>query len=184
MTTPAPGAARAERPGDHAAPGNPALIVVSGEPASGKTTLAHTLAARLGCPVICRDEIRTGIARAGTPDDRYLHTLDTFFAVLRTLTAAGVSTVAEAAFQGHVWRPRLNTLDADVRVIHCTVPSGVIRERLATRALRDAAHDDLARLAVPPAGPWEPLGLAVPTLEVSTDGDYSPTLPDIERFCA
>ncbi|WP_433685874.1 zeta toxin family protein [Nocardia sp. CA-119907] len=32
----------------------PTLVVVSGSPGAGKTTLAHALATRVGCPAICR----------------------------------------------------------------------------------------------------------------------------------
>jgi tRNA A37 N6-isopentenylltransferase MiaA len=39
----------------------PTLIVVSGPSAAGKTTLAHRLARRIGCPAICRDEIKEGM---------------------------------------------------------------------------------------------------------------------------
>jgi cytidylate kinase len=39
----------------------PALIVVSGPPGAGKTTLAHQLAQAVGCPAVCRDEIKGGI---------------------------------------------------------------------------------------------------------------------------
>jgi predicted kinase len=42
----------------------PTLIVVSGPPGSGKTTLAHKLAAALGCSAISRDEIKQGMAHA------------------------------------------------------------------------------------------------------------------------
>lgn len=40
---------------------NPRLIIVSGPPASGKTTLAHRLAESVGAPAICRDEIKEGM---------------------------------------------------------------------------------------------------------------------------
>jgi adenylate kinase family enzyme len=41
--------------------GIPTLIIVSGPGGSGKTTLAHQLAATLGCPALCRDEIKEGM---------------------------------------------------------------------------------------------------------------------------
>src|SRR5437667_2247269 len=51
----------------------PLLIVVTGRPGAGKTTLAHALAREVRCPAICRDEIKEGfvnmIGRIGTPDD-------------------------------------------------------------------------------------------------------------------
>ncbi len=48
----------------------PRLIVVSGPPASGNTTLAHAVARAVPCPAICRDEIKEGLAHgtdAGPP---------------------------------------------------------------------------------------------------------------------
>jgi hypothetical protein len=91
----------------------PTLVIVSGPPGSGKTTLAHKLAAALGCPAISRDEIKQGMAHAvpgfapAPGDELTQRTLPVFFAVLDLLLRAGVTTVAEAAFQDHVWRPRL-----------------------------------------------------------------------------
>jgi adenylate kinase family enzyme len=39
-------------------------MIVSGPAGSGKTTLAHRLAAVIGCPALCRDELKEGMAAA------------------------------------------------------------------------------------------------------------------------
>jgi predicted kinase len=48
----------------------PVLAVVSGPMGSGKTTLAHRLARAVGCPAICRDEIKEGMVHAGSGEQR------------------------------------------------------------------------------------------------------------------
>jgi hypothetical protein len=66
----------------------------------------------IGCPAICRDEIKEGMVHAtpgsfvpGPGDDLTARTLPVFFGVLEMLLRAGVTTVAEAAFQDRIWRP-------------------------------------------------------------------------------
>ena len=44
--------------------GTPTLVVVSGPPRTGKTTLAHMIARAVPCPAVCRDEIKEGMVHA------------------------------------------------------------------------------------------------------------------------
>jgi predicted kinase len=165
---------------------------VSGPPGAGKTTLAHALGRALPCPTICRDEIKEGMAHATpayapTPGDALARrTYTTFFTVLALLVDAGVSVVAEAAFQDRLWRAGLEPLldRATVRLVHCSVDPAVARARHADRLRQDpasrAAHDDVQ--VTPGSRRFEALSLPVPTLWVETADGYAPSLPDIVAF--
>jgi predicted kinase len=159
------------------------LIVVSGPPGSGKSTLAHLLGSSLGLPVISRDEIRDGVVHAGTPDPDMLHTYRVFATTVTALAAAGVTTIAEAAFQDNLWRPILAPLLAQVpmRVIRCRVAAATARTRIAARPEAGrAAHrgDPVA------ADAWLPISLDIPTLTVDATGGYAPTEAEIVAFTA
>lgn len=163
----------------------PTLVVVSGPAGSGKTTLAHALAEVIGCPAICRDEIKEGMAHA-TPgfvaepgDELTLRTLPVFFEVLRVLLTAGVTTVAEAAFQDHVWRPGLEPLAvlAELRLVHCAVDPALAEARARRRGVRPAHPDALHRGA-----PFARVSLDVPSIEVDTTDGYRPGLEKLAGF--
>ncbi|MCX5589610.1 AAA family ATPase [Streptomyces erythrochromogenes] len=176
----------------------PTLVVVSGPPATGKTTLAHALSQQLGCPAIIRDEIKQGMVmstrnhRTASDDPLNIPTLDVFFKTITVLVQAGVTLIAEAAFQDRLWRPGLEPLLdlADLRIIRCVTPTLTITERITERARTDshrAAHGDEALLADMEAGTYDPeqfktISLDVPTLIVDTSDGYTPGTPEIEAF--
>jgi predicted kinase len=174
----------------------PALIVVSGPPGTGKTTLAHQIARGVGCPAVCRDEIKEGMAHAspgfepGPADELSLRTLPLFFSVLEMLLLAGVTTVAEAAFQDRLWRPSLTPLAglARLRVVHCAADPETAFARVTAR------RADGTRRAHPDPGPdgkagylrlaagFERLRIDAPSIEVDTTSGYRPGLDAVIAF--
>lgn len=175
----------------------PTLVVVSGPVGSGKTTLAHKIARAVGCPAVCRDEIREGMVHtagefAASPGDELtMRTLPVFFGVLHLLLRAGVTTVAEAAFQDRVWRPGLAALHdvAQIRIVDCTVPAEVAFQRSQRRAAgnpvrrahADPSAGDAARSARRHRA-FDRVSVDAPWIEVDTADGYRPGFGDILAF--
>lgn len=170
----------------------PVLIVVSGQAGSGKTTLAHRLAESIGCPAICRDEIKEGMVhahgpgfRAETSDPLTARTYPLFFDLLGTLLGSGVTTVAEAAFQHRLWDRGLTPLRqlAPIRVVRCAADGQVMlqrrRRRLADVATRSAHADNEWPELMPD---WDAIHIDTPTLDVDTTDGYDPAFDEIIAF--
>lgn len=176
--------------------GRPTLVVVSGPPGSGKTTIAHRLARAIGCPAVCRDEIKEGMVHAhpdfeqGWPGDPLTRrTYTVFFDIASLLIRSQVTVVAEAAFQHELWARGLDEIGdlADIRIIQCHVDPAVAH----VRRLRRDTEDPLRRAH---AGRGESLNLddtlrryesfqrlsyAAPAIDVDTTDGYSPDLSEI-----
>lgn len=172
----------------------PTLIVVSGPPGAGKTTLAHAVATALRCPAICRDEIKEGMAHAtpgftpGPGDELTKRTLSTFFGVLELLLKAQVTTVAEAAFQHRVWQPGLQPLQqlAQLRIVQCSVDPDMALQRTLRRTQENPvrqAHADPRRGTTRTGhNEFDPISLEAPSIQVDTTDGYAPDLNTIVAF--
>jgi predicted kinase len=174
----------------------PTLVIVGGPPGAGKTTLAHRLAFVIGCPVVSRDQIKEGMAHVtpgftpGPGDELTRRTFPVFFGVLELLLRAGVTTVAEAAFQDPAWRTGLEPLRgrAQFRVVHCTVAADLAYARKRRRREENPgsrAHPDPDPDAAAHAlrhSAFTRLSLDAPWIEVDTSSGYEPGLGEIVSF--
>jgi predicted kinase len=169
----------------------PTLVIVSGPAGAGKTTLAHRLAARIGCPALCRDEIKEGMVATmpgfvpGPSDPLTMRSYDLFFAAIRLFLEHGVTHVAEAAFQHANWKRGLEPLLplALLRIVRCQVPPEIAHARADQRRHQQptrAAHDDTGHFSV--ERPFEQIRLDAPTLDVDTTNGYIPSLDAIAAF--
>ena len=179
-------------------PDRPLLVVVSGAPGSGKTTLATRLSEELGLTLLAKDHIKEALADAvGHPDDvagsqrlgraAYAAT----FTLAAESLAAGRGVVLESNFRRGASEPEIAALGTggDARLVHCAAPPDVVVRRYQSRFAageRHAVHLDSERregltedLAT---GLFEPIELGCPTLVVDTTSGYRPSLEVILAF--
>lgn len=126
------------------------LVIVSGPPGSGKTTLGHMIARRFGLPFISKDGIKEPLGEAlGVGDLAWSRKLGVasftvLYAVCETLLEAGVSHVIEGNFRPEFssdrFRGIISRYGCEPFEILCGADPGVLLERYRLREERGERH--------------------------------------------
>lgn len=163
------------------------IVVVTGPPASGKSTLAERIAGELSLPLIAKDVIKETLFDAFGSRDREWSswlgraTYPLIFRFLEIQLAARKPAVVEATFgpeaANEEFRSVMTRHPFTALQIFCFAPSEVLYERYARRASeRHPGHVDVEILdelkAQLEENRWRPLDLGGETVRVDTT-DFS-----------
>jgi predicted kinase len=145
------------------------LVVVSGLPGAGKTTLAVPLAAALDVPLLAKDTVKEALFDSlGTGDRAWSRRLGAAsMAVVFALAAVAPRAVLESFWRRPQALERLRALDRPLVEVHCGCPAELARARYRARERHpghDGVGDDEIVGWVADAGPLGP----GPVLEVDT----------------
>jgi predicted kinase len=150
------------------------FVVVTGPPASGKSTLAPALARELGLPLVAKDTIKDALMSVlPVPDVDASRQLGT--AAVAAMFAVAAESPRGAVIESNLYRSRavadLRRLPGPVVEVFCRVEREIALRRYQARAAsRHAGHFDSIRsadelwndeVAEPVAGGW-------PLIEVDT----------------
>jgi predicted kinase len=118
------------------------VVVVTGIPASGKTTLATVLGARLGWPLMSKDVVKEALFDAlGTGDLQWSQRLGRAgHVVMYSLAATMPRVILEAHFQRGVAEPELLALNRRIVQIYCRCPVDLAADRYRRRIEDPARH--------------------------------------------
>ena len=172
------------------------LIVVTGSPASGKTTLATTIQRELGYSLLRRDALKEilmdGLGAADRAESQRLGGVSwsLLWAMLDQL-AGRAPIIVESNFSRGRDETSIAPLMDKARsiVLHCQTDASSIQRRIAARKGSTDRHpghfDDIAWPELEQRlrdGDYGPLELPCPTLQIDTTDGLDPDLPTIIEF--
>ena len=177
----------------------PILIVVTGQPGAGKTTLAERLSREWYLPLVSRDRIKEGIVHTlnksheELTEDANLIATNAFFDTVGFMLDRGVSWVAEAAFQHRLWSERLPALaqKARIHMVICRLDPDMALDRFLKRGMEDPSRirfhgDKGVRMykqgIMPEPGTYEEPRLDAPTYRIDTTEGYTPSLEELKKL--
>jgi predicted kinase len=122
------------------------IVLVSGPPASGKTTLARPLAQLLGFALLTKDDIKECLFTAmhgSAGDAEFSHSVGAAaMELLWALAPHCPAVVLEANFRtrSDYERAKVRALDAQIVEVYCRIPPEQASRRFAERARQERHH--------------------------------------------
>jgi predicted kinase len=170
----------------------PLLVLISGHPGAGKTTLGRALGDAMDLPHINRDRIRAGWEHShGRQVDDPRHAWEVFAQAIELYAANGVSLVVDQTLYTGM-EPEITSRFvpvASVVNVHCRCPHAyerwVAKVRADPRFAPGPAFEEVnARVQREKHKFIDPLPLGVPLIEVETSDGYDPPLAQLVELIA